>query len=172
MKTTFLTLVLTASILLFYGCQTIYVSDIETSYFTKNCPTHSILIMSCDNCNPKTLNKNLCSELNTLFTKKGYTVAEYCPSKFDSTEYFNALNTHKPEFVLCILPQNILEKKAVSNKKLPYKIEALYRRDSGKISSVYLGKISITYNENNKSAILKDASGKIYNAIVDNQILK
>jgi hypothetical protein len=167
-----MTFTLTASMFIFFGCQTIYVSDMETSYFTKNCPTHSILIMSCNEYNPQDLNNGLCAELNNMFTVKGYKVSEYCPVKYDSVEYSNIVATRNPEFILCIIPQKLLTQKSGKSNNLPYRIEALYRRDSGKVSSVYLGKINISYTEDKKSEILKNASGKIYSAIVDNNVLK
>jgi hypothetical protein len=118
------------------------------------------------------LNKNLCTELDNMFKTKGFTVNEYCPAKFDSAEYKKIMEQNNTEFVLCIFPQKHVIKGSKGEKKLPYRVEGLYRRESGKISSVYLGKIEITYSETKKGEILKDASDKIFNIIVDNNVLK
>jgi hypothetical protein len=172
MKRNLLLLTGLTAILLIQGCQTLYVSDIETYYYTKHCATNSILIMSCEESSPSELNKNLCVELDNMFKTKGYSVNEYCPIKFDSVEYAKIITYQNPEFVLCILPQRHNKDCVTGCKNQPYKIEALYRRDSGKISSVFLGKIDISYSTDKKSEIVKDASDKIFNAIVDNNILK
>jgi hypothetical protein len=171
MKRNLLICAVLTSLLFCAGCYTSYVSDMESYYFTKNCKATSILILSSQESSQGDLNKNLCTELNNMFKTKGFTVNEYCPVKFDSVEYKKIMEQNHPEFTLCILPEKHAIKNSNGEKKLPYKVEALYRRESGKISSVYLGTINIGYSETKKGEILKDASGKIFNTIVDNNVI-